>query len=227
MLQIRVDVVFGTVIYSVRGDVMTRVLFIMICLFGAICPVRAEIVCNEDCFGHKKCSGTNQFGEFLQTDSYKNMSGTIYTVGRVGTEEINLKTEFNPLGEPKTSGRLGSTDVGADMFFDARYGHGIRRVPPEVYTDIGRSSGKAGGVFVPEDVSPVPFSKTARPAVLKKTASRLAGKTVPEDVYAPHVRYAAPAVLREHGTRSFGIDVYERRSAQDDNEYIRRPRCQY
>lgn len=203
---------------------MTRGLFIMICLFGVVFPARAEIVCSEDYSGHKKCSGTNRLGEFLQTDSYKDMSGTVYTVGRVGTEEIDLKTEFDPLGEPKTSGRLGSTDVGADMFFNARYGNGVRRVPPEVYTDIGRSSGKTDGVFVSENVPVVPFSKPVRPAALKKTASRLQEKAAPEDVYAPHVRYVAPVVVRQREPRSSRIYIYERRSARDDNEYIRRPR---
>lgn len=204
-----------------REYAMKRNFLMAICFVCAVFPVRAEIVCNEDFLGHKKCSGTNELGELLQTDSYKDLSGTVYTSGRIGVEEVNLKTEFNPLGEPETSGRIGSYDVGADMSFNRPYGNGVRRVPPEVYTNISRN------VYSETDSAAaplVPMSIPTRSPVLEKHVSGLSKETAVEDVYMPGLQYDAPVIVRERRERPTRFYIYERRPVRDENEYIRRPR---
>lgn len=207
-----------------REYVMKRNFLMFVCFVCAVFPARAEIVCNEDFFGYKKCSGTNELGELLQTESYKDMSGTVYTSGRIGIEEVNLKTEFNPLGEPETSGRIGSYDVGADMSFNRTYGNGVRRVPPEVYTNISRIR---NDVYSETDsaASPlVPMSIPTRSPVLKKHVSGLSKKAAVEEVYTPGLRYDAPVIVRGRRERPPRGYIYEQRSVRDENEYIRRSR---
>lgn len=207
-----------------REHVMKRNFLMIVCFVCAVFPVRAEIVCNEDFLGYKKCSGTNELGELLQTESYKDMSGTVYTSGRIGIEEVSLKTEFNPLGEAETSGRIGSYDVGADMSFNRSYGNGVRRVPPEVYTNIDRVRNDICSETASAESPLVPTSVPTRSPVLKKHVSGLSKETAVEDVYTPNLQYDAPVIVRERRERPTRVYIYERRSVQDENEYIRRPR---
>lgn len=194
------------------------VLIFLFC-FGLISPSLAEISCNEDFRGHKKCSGTNSLGEFVQTDSYKDISGVVYTSGQVGADEVNIRTDFNPLGEPKTSGRIGQQNVGADMFFNTQYGASVRRLPIEAYTNINHSVYPEpvpvrSAVSAEQGVKPVlpAFQKPASPVRKRKAA----------DIYTTQPRDAEPvAIVRDYPERVY---IYEPGRPAGDNEYIRRPR---